>query len=79
MRTDNALRKELFRLPIDERLELVQELWDSIAAERENEPFPLTDAQREELARRLHETDADPDGASSWDEVRERILLRQKS
>jgi putative addiction module component (TIGR02574 family) len=73
----DALRKKLFQLPIDERLELVQELWDSIAAERASEPLPLTDAQREELARRLHAADADPDAGSSWEEVRERILRRK--
>ncbi len=47
----NALREELFKLSTAERLELVEELWDSIVAERQSEPFPLSAAQREELDR----------------------------
>ena len=37
------------RMNFDERLQLVQDLWDSIAAEAAN--TPLTSAQQEELAR----------------------------
>jgi hypothetical protein len=37
----NALREEFFKLTAAKRLELVEELWDSIATEWENEPFPL--------------------------------------
>ena len=38
--TTDTLREELFKLTAAERLELVEELWDSIAAEREKEPLP---------------------------------------
>ena len=31
--TSSALRKELFQLPTAEKLELVEELWDSISEE----------------------------------------------
>ena len=58
----------LDRLTRSERLELVQALWDSIAAE--TTPTHLTDAQRtEELERRADEADADPDGGIPWEEV----------
>jgi len=56
---ESALREELFKLNPAERLELVEELWDSIATERENERFPLSEAQREELDR-LPELDVQP-------------------
>ncbi len=69
----DALRDELLKLPVAERLELVQELWDSIAEDCAREPFPLTDEQREDLERRLAEADADPTGGAPWKEVRERI------
>ena len=68
----NALRKELFQLSTAERLELVEELWDSIAAERESEPFPLTAAQRQEL-------DEHPERARPWDEVRKRLWARKRA
>lgn len=38
-------------LSIPERIRLVEEIWDTIAAE--NEAFELTDAQKRELDRRL--------------------------
>jgi putative addiction module component (TIGR02574 family) len=74
----HELREELLRLSLAERLELVQELWDSIAAECEQKPFPLTEEQRQNLLRRLAEADADPAGGIPWQEVRERIRHRQR-
>jgi putative addiction module component (TIGR02574 family) len=53
----HELREELLELSVAERLELVQELWDSMAADREREPYPLTDEQRHDLERRLAEAD----------------------
>lgn len=70
------LRDELLKLPVAERLELVQELWDSIAVDCEREPFPLTEAQREELSRRARELEAHPERAISWKEARERLRTR---
>jgi putative addiction module component (TIGR02574 family) len=62
------------RLPVAEQLALVQQIWDHIAA---TGPRPmLTDAQREELRRRVAEDDADPDGLVPWDEVKARALAR---
>ena len=74
----SVLREELSRLSVAERLELVQELWDSIADACEREPFPLTDAQREEMERRIRELDEHPDRAISWDEARERLRARRR-
>lgn len=47
-------------LPVEQRLHLVEELWDSIAFDQE--ALPLTDEQREELDRRLdaYELDCNP-------------------
>ena len=55
------------RLSVQDRLSLVQEIWDSVAAE--GQPL-LTDAQRRELDRRAAEDDADPDGGIPWEEVK---------
>ncbi len=59
------------RLSIAERLLLVEELWDSIAADT-----PLTDAQRAELDRRLADHEANPDDVVSWEEVHSSITAR---
>jgi putative addiction module component (TIGR02574 family) len=72
----NALREELFKLSAAERLELVEELWDSIADD--DEALALTSEQREDLERRVAEADADPMGGSPWEEVRERIRHRPR-
>jgi len=46
-------------LPVDERIRLVEDIWDSIGAERDK--LPLTAPQREELDRRLDEFELDRD------------------
>lgn len=47
-------------LPVEQRVHLVEELWDSIAADQG--ALALTDKQRRELDRRLdaYETDRNP-------------------
>jgi len=42
---------KLQELPIDERIKLVEDLWDSIAADQK--ALPLTPEQKAELDRRL--------------------------
>jgi putative addiction module component (TIGR02574 family) len=41
---------ELLQLSVSERIQLVQDLWDSLVAEPET--LPISEAQREEVARR---------------------------
>ncbi len=67
---------ELFRLSVAERLELVEELWDSIPAE--DEALELTAEQYEDLDRRFAEANTDPEGGTSWGEARERIQQRRR-
>jgi putative addiction module component (TIGR02574 family) len=62
------------RLGVDERLTLVEEIWDSIAAD--SAAIPLTDGQRSELDRRLKEHEADPDDVVSWDKIKTGALKR---
>lgn len=51
------MNMKLLELSIDERIKLVEDLWDSIAAEQEM--LRLTDEQRAELDRRLDAYEAD--------------------
>jgi putative addiction module component (TIGR02574 family) len=57
------------KLSIAERLQLVEDIWDSIAEETES--LPLTDAQKAELDRRLEQYRRDPDSAIPWEQVRQ--------
>lgn len=72
----NSLREELFKLSAAERLELIEELWESLG--EDDAALALTEEQREDLERRLAEADADPTGGSPWEEVRERIRHRPR-
>jgi len=66
---------EVLALPIEERIELAQSIWDSVAAVPE--AVELTEEQRSELETRLKEYRDNPDSGSPWPEVRERILSKQ--
>ncbi len=54
------MRTKLYEIPLEERIQLVEDLWDSIADEQS--ALPLTPEQKAELDRRLdaYELDRDP-------------------
>jgi putative addiction module component (TIGR02574 family) len=58
---------DLKRLSRDEQFDLLDQLWENLG--RDPEAFPLTDAQREELDRRLDELEAEGPTGLLWDEV----------
>ena len=58
------------RLPISERIQLVEDIWDSIADETAG-GLPLNAEQRAELHRRWAEHEADPASRVAWEQVRE--------
>jgi putative addiction module component (TIGR02574 family) len=64
---------DLRKLPIAEKLQLVEQLWDDIADS--GEPFPLQPWYREEAERRAEELDRNPEigltRAEVWKQVRE--------
>ncbi len=51
------MKTNLHTLPIGERIRLVEDLWDSIAADQAG--LPVTDAQKAELDRRLNAYELD--------------------
>ena len=62
------------RLPIDERIRLVGDLWDAIATDSPDEAFPITPAVAEELERRIAAVREGRDPLLAWDDVKARIL-----
>ena len=60
-------------LPISERIELVEDIWDSIAEETANS-LPLTDEERAELDRRYAAHLADPTNSVPWEQVRQELF-----
>lgn len=63
--------REIKKLSVAERILLVEEIWDSIAADQES--VKPTEAQRQELDRRLEAYHTSPEEGSSWEEIRRRI------
>lgn len=65
---------DITRLSAAERLALIEEIWDSL----ELDDIPLTDAQREELDRRLDDLEKDPSRGIPWEDVIQRIRNRRR-
>jgi putative addiction module component (TIGR02574 family) len=72
---NKTLLKELMELTPEERIQLAEDLWDSIAPD---EMPPLTEEQSREIDRRLAAHEKDPGRASRWEEVRARLWARYK-
>ena len=68
---------EIDRLNVDDKLALVEEILAGICVD--TKAFPLTDAQRAELDRRLADDDALPDDVATWDEIKASVLSRLRT
>jgi putative addiction module component (TIGR02574 family) len=60
------------RLSLDERLDLIEQLWDSLS-EEERDSLPLTADQEQELDRRIDALEKDGAAGVSPDELRQRL------
>ena len=67
-------KTDILTLSVPERIQLVEDIWDSIAEAPEQ--ITLTDEQKSQLDRRLDAYHSDPHGGSPWDVVRERVRSR---
>ncbi len=64
------------KMSAEERLRLIEVLWESLRTRPES--VPLTQAQREELDRRLDELDRGETETIPWEEVKQRLRDRSK-
>lgn len=62
---------DILQMSVAERIQLVEDIWDSIAAAPE--AIPVTDAQKAELDRRLQAYADTPGEGVSWNELKERV------
>jgi putative addiction module component (TIGR02574 family) len=65
--------QHLEKLPLAERIQLVEDLWDSIA-QSAGEDLPTPEWQKVELERRRQEYLRNPESAKPWPEVKRSIL-----
>lgn len=63
---------EIFTLPVEQRLDLVQRLWDSVRDDIE--AMPLTAEQRAEIERRIADIDSGAVHCEPFDAVMTRLL-----
>jgi putative addiction module component (TIGR02574 family) len=65
------LKFDIAELSIAERIQLAEDLWDSILEHQEE--LPLSPAQQQELERRLENYEKNSTNASTWEEVKNRF------
>lgn len=61
-------------MSIDDRIRLVEAIWDDIAADQAQSD--LTEAQKRELERRLADDDANPDEVIPWETIKAEARAR---
>ena len=70
----NAQLSEILQLSIAERIQLVEDIWDSIAAVPD--AISLTEEQEAELERRLEAYRANPSEGISWNDLKKNLRGR---
>ena len=70
----NPSSTSIFDLTPSEKLQLVEDLWDDLAATPE--AVPVHDWQKEELARRKANLMQHPACGLTWEEVKQRVRSR---
>lgn len=69
------LPEEIFNLSIAERIQLAEDLWDSVA--QQQELVAVTEAQKSELDRRLAKLETNLTEAHPWEDVKQRLSSRE--
>jgi putative addiction module component (TIGR02574 family) len=67
-----ALLEQIFELSAEERVEIAQQIWESV--HEHPEMVLLTNGQRDELERRWLAFEQDPDEGEDWDDVKRALL-----
>jgi putative addiction module component (TIGR02574 family) len=67
---------ELEKLGVEERLDLIEEIWNSLTSDPDQIPVP--EAHKAELDRRLDQIEAGDDEGIPWEDVLNRIRNRLK-
>ena len=66
--------EEVRRLSVDERLDLIGQLWDSL----DDRDIPLAPAQQAELERRIAAFDEDRARSVTWEELKAELAARRR-
>jgi putative addiction module component (TIGR02574 family) len=66
---------DIEQLSVAERIQLVEDIWDTIAANPD--ALEISEELGEELDRRVDSYHQNPDAGSSWQDVKKRILSQK--
>jgi putative addiction module component (TIGR02574 family) len=69
---NSLLSEQILPLTIPEKLKLIEDIWDSVVVDADQ--IPLTQAQKEELDRRLASYQNIENQGESWEIVKQRII-----
>ncbi len=75
MEKENIRVTDTLKLSIPERIQLVEDIWDTIASETES--IELTENEKKIIDERLEAYHKNPDEDSPWDEVYKRIVSKK--
>jgi putative addiction module component (TIGR02574 family) len=67
----NTQLSDILQLSVAERIQLVEDIWDSIATVPD--AVSLTEEQEAELERRLEAYQANPNEGISWNDLKEKL------
>ncbi len=68
----NTSVKEILELSVSDRLQIVGDIWNSIAAD--SSKLPISNDLRLELDRRLEDFEKDPKAAVKWEDLETRLI-----
>lgn len=68
----NTQVAEILELSVAEKIQIVEDIWDSII--RHPEQFPLSETEKRELDKRLADYEQNPDDGIEWETLRKNIL-----
>ncbi|MBL8864111.1 MAG: addiction module protein [Planctomycetia bacterium] len=65
---------EISAMPVGDRIQLVQAIWDSIEAEEV--PSEPSESQKADLGRRMKELDENPQNVLTWEQIEAHVRGR---
>ena len=70
-----SLIPEIKKLSVAERIIIAEQIWDTIVADQES--LPVTDAQKDELDRRIEAYHVCPQEGNSWESIKSKLIMEK--
>ncbi len=67
---------EIFELSVAEKIQIVEDIWDSIGSAPDQ--LPLSEAEKLELDKRLESYEQNPNEGIEWETLKKNLLLENK-